>query len=273
MPELPEVETIRQTLEPVLRNRRLLSSRIYEPRLRWTLPDNLFEPLYGARLRELTRRGKYLIWHFDRGMVVLVHLGMSGRLGMAAQNETLAPHTHVTWLFSDSPLIYYRDPRRFGMIDVVKSERLNDHPRLCILGKEPLSPQFTPATLSRASGRRNIKTVLMDHTVVAGLGNIYANEALYMAGIHPQRLLAGLSEKEKDLLVNSIKTLLSQAIDKGGTTLRDYRDARGEPGFFSLSLQVYGRENKPCPECGTLIRRSVQSGRSTYFCIECQPLH
>lgn len=273
MPELPEVETIRQTLEPVLRRRRLLSSHIYESRLRWRLSDHLFASLHGAMLLKITRRGKYLLWHFDVARVMLVHLGMSGRLGMAAQNEILAPHTHVTWEFSDSPLIYYRDPRRFGMIDVVEEERLNEHPRLNLLGVEPLSLQFTPETLCRVSGQRNIKAVLMDHKVVAGLGNIYVNEALYMAGIHPLRLVCDLTETECSLLVESIKSVLARAIEQGGTTLRDYRNARGEPGFFSLLLQVYGRENKPCPKCRTPIRRSVQSGRSTYFCPQCQILH
>ncbi|MBD3374001.1 bifunctional DNA-formamidopyrimidine glycosylase/DNA-(apurinic or apyrimidinic site) lyase [candidate division KSB1 bacterium] len=273
MPELPEVETIRQTLEPVLHGHRLLSSHIYECRLRWTLPDHLFESLHGALLLKITRRGKYLLWHFDVGRVMLVHLGMSGRLGMATPREPLAPHTHVTWEFSDSPLIYYRDPRRFGMIDVVNKERLNEHPRLQLLGVEPLSLQFTPKTLCQVSGHRNIKTVLMDHKVVAGLGNIYVNEALFMAGIHPQRQQCHLTKAECTLLVESIKSVLTRAIEQGGTTLRDYRDARGEPGFFSLSLQVYGRENEPCLKCQTPIRRSVQSGRSTYFCPQCQNLH
>jgi len=273
VPELPEVETIRLSLEPILKNQTILSVKVFETRLRWKVnPKILTEWLEGSRVLSIDRRAKYLLWKLDNDATVIIHLGMSGRLGLFHADEPLESHTHIIFSLSGSREIRYRDPRRFGYVDVIPPQQLLTHPRLRNLGPEPLSNDFNrdyfAAKLSGTS--RTIKNVLMDASIVAGLGNIYANEALFMAGIRPDRRAKDLPAGETENLVRAVKTVLQKAIERGGTTLKDFRNASGEPGFFSIELAVYGREGESCNICGAPIERIKINGRSSYFCPHCQ---
>ena len=273
MPELPEVETIRQTLEPVLLNQVIDAVEVKQTHLRWKVnPKDFDRWVIGQRILSLQRRAKYLLWQLQNDSAVVIHLGMSGRLGIFLPQDELEPHTHVIFNLANQKQIRYRDPRRFGFIEVVAPHRLATYKRFQALGPEPLTDAFNADYFAqKIAGRKSaIKNVLMDASVVVGLGNIYANEALFMAAIKPQRFAQTLSKDEIERLVAAVKAVLQNAITRGGTTLRDFRDARGEPGFFSLELSVYGREREACPNCGSLIEKMKISGRSSFYCPQCQ---
>ncbi|TDR76690.1 bifunctional DNA-formamidopyrimidine glycosylase/DNA-(apurinic or apyrimidinic site) lyase [Paludibacterium purpuratum] len=270
MPELPEVETTRRGVEPWLRSQTIRDVVVREGRLRWPVPPHLADTLRGLTVRTIERRAKYLILHFDIGCL-LIHLGMSGSLRIVEPTEPAGKHDHLDFVL-DSRLLRYRDPRRFGAI-LWYIGPLEFHPLLKDLGPEPLDAAFDGAALFAATrGKRSaIKLMLMNNHVVVGVGNIYANEALFGAGIHPAREAGALSRAECDLLARIIKETLERAIAAGGSTLRDFVGAEGKPGYFQQSYQVYDRAEQPCPRCATPICHIRQGQRSSYYCPQCQP--
>lgn len=282
MPELPEVETVRRGLEPVLSGARIREASVRRADLRWKLPPRMQERLTGARVTGLRRRSKYLLCDLDTGETLLVHLGMSGRLLISGTTigefahpvRALEAHDHVVLDLEGGARITYNDARRFGAMDLVATDKADSHRLLAGLGPEPLGNGFHERYLAeRLAGRRMpIKAALLDQRVVAGLGNIYVCEALFRAGIHPARRLSRLSRARLASLVPVVREVLAEAIEAGGSSLRDYRRADGELGYFQHSFRVYGREGEPCvtPGCTARIRRLVQSGRSSFLCPACQ---
>lgn len=282
MPELPEVETVRRGLEPVLAGRVLVQVVQRRPDLRWPLPERFAERLTGRQVRGLTRRSKYLLVGLDGAETWLIHLGMSGRLlvggaATAAFHHDPTPaqkHDHVVVATDQGAVVTYNDARRFGAMDLVADDALAAHPLLARLGPEPLGNAFHgPALVAALAGRQTpIKAALLDQRVVAGLGNIYVAEALHRAGIHPARLAGSLGAARVHALAAAIVATLTEAIAAGGSSLRDYRQTDGELGYFQHSFQVYDRAGDPCPRpgCGGAIARIVQSGRSSFFCPVCQ---
>ena len=286
MPELPEVETVRRGLEPVLAGRVLARVEQRRADLRWPLPARFAERLTGRRVARLDRRSKYLLIGLEGGDLPpetwLVHLGMSGRMlvGGAMLGEFHiptpgpGPHDHVVVTTDAGAVITYNDARRFGVMDLWPTDGIAAHRLLAGLGPEPLGNGFSGAYLAEAfAGKRtSVKAALMDQRVVAGLGNIYVSEALHRAGIHPARLAGSLSRARVERLAGAIVATLNDAIAAGGSSLRDYRQADGELGYFQHAFRVYDREGAPCPAegCRGTVRRSVQAGRSTFHCPRCQ---
>lgn len=270
MPELPEVETVRRGLAPHLAGQALKGARVRQPSLRWPVPTDLDRRLRHRRVVGLSRRGKYLLLHLDRGHL-LVHLGMSGSLRLIQATDPPGPHDHLDVLLENGLALRFRDPRRFGA--VLWCETPSAHPLLAPLGLEPLETDFDGDWLHRTTrGRRApIKTLLMDAHLIVGIGNIYANEALFHAGIHPLCPAGRLSRSRYAKLAEAIKRTLEAAIRAGGSSLRDFVDGHGNPGYFQQTYYVYGRQGKPCRNCGNTIRLLRHSGRATYFCPTCQP--
>ena len=269
MPELPEVETTRLGLQPRLLGHTLTRVVVRNPRLRWPVPDDLDARLAGQILQGIARRGKYLL--FDFGAITqIVHLGMSGSLRFAEPGEPAALHDHIDWQFDDGTLLRLRDPRRFGA--VLWTSAPERHPLLAHLGPEPLTPAFDAAYLHAKCQRRHaaIKQVIMDAQVVVGVGNIYASESLFHAGIRPATAAHRLSRPACARLVEAIKRVLAAAIAAGGSSLRDYVASDGELGYFQLQTRVYDREGLPCKVCGTPVRRIVQGQRASFYCPVCQ---
>ena len=274
MPELPEVETVRLGLVPVLEGRRLVRVEQFRADLRWPIPRGFRERLEGRRVTGLRRRAKYLIWDFDDGTVLLMHLGMSGRLVISDHRPELEAHDHLVFTTEDGFVVRFHDARRFGMVDLARSETLEAHRLLAGLGPEPLGNEFSAPVLHRyLAGRRTpVKSALLDQKVVAGLGNIYVCEALHMAGISPFRPAASLGAGDVERLVGAVREVLEAAIRAGGSSLRDHVAPDGELGYFQHSFRVYGRDGEPCPCCGCdgVVERAVQSGRSSFHCPQCQ---
>jgi len=270
MPELPEVETTRRGILSHLQGRRIAGIRVRQPRLRRPVPVAELQRAVGQRVHGVERRAKYLLLRLDRGTVI-VHLGMSGSLRLVEQGTPPGPHDHLDLALDDGAVLRLRDPRRFGLVLWWEGDPL-EHPLLRDLGPEPLGDGFDGAYLyTRSRGRRvAVKPFIMDSHVVAGVGNIYANEALFRAGIDPRRPAGRISRARYGRLAGAIKAVLAQAIGSGGTTLRDFLREDGRPGYFHLELQVYGREGQPCPRCGRPIRAVVLAQRRTYFCPHCQ---
>jgi formamidopyrimidine-DNA glycosylase len=270
MPELPEVETVRRGLTAALAGKRLTDATVHEPRLRWPIPAAQKRDIEGALLNTIERRSKYLLFRFDRG-TLLAHLGMTGSFWVY---KTAPPprktHDHVEWLFDDGTLVRYNDPRRFGSLHWIEGEQ--SHPLLDALGPEPLTDAFTGKTLHDAFRNRSapIKAAIMDNHVVVGVGNIYANESLFRAGIHPNRAAKKVSAARCDMLAATIKIILAEAIAAGGSTLRDFVNSEGEPGAFQLGYFVYGREGEPCKHCAASIKHMRHGGRATFYCGTCQ---
>lgn len=270
MPELPEVETTRRGLAPHLVGKELAGAVVRDPRLRWPVPANLSERLVGRRVEALTRRGKYLLMDVGAG-TVLVHLGMSGSLQLVPSGTPPKKHDHVDLLVAGGRAVRLNDPRRFGAVLWIIGEP-EDHPLLAHLGPEPLGPAFDGEYLHRrGAGRRTpVKALLMDSRVVVGVGNIYANEALFRAGIDPRRVAGRISRKRYDLLAAAVRGVLEEAVRQGGTTLRDFVAGDGRPGYFQQRLQVYGRGGRPCARCATELREVRLGQRSTVYCSRCQ---
>lgn len=273
MPELPEVEVTRRGIAPTLTGRRISGVVTRTPTLRYPLPRNLHATLDGHRLTAVSRRGKYLLLGFDHGHL-LMHLGMSGSLRLVPAKLPAGKHDHVDLLFAstgESIALRLRDPRRFGAILWLPGDRLT-HPLLTALGVEPLTEQFSAAWLKRelAGLTAAIKPVLMDSHRVVGIGNIYASESLFRAGIDPRTAAGRLSLKRLERLVQAIKTTLTAAIDAGGSSLRDFIHSDGSSGYFQQQYFVYGREAEPCRVCGRKIRQLRQGQRATFFCAGCQ---
>ena len=289
MPELPEVETVRRGLEPVLVGNAFTRVEQRRADLRFPLPENFGTRLSGRKIEALDRRAKYLLARLDDGEVLVMHLGMTGRfridhangMSAAAQAQRKVPkHEHIVFHLGDGTLVRYSDTRRFGLMDLIRSERLDMHALFKGLGIEPLGPGLTPEWLAgRIKGKAtSIKAALLDQKLIAGLGNIYVCEVLHRARISPTKLAgtlatkSGKPTKKTEALVAAIKAVLADAIKAGGSSLRDYKRADGRLGRFQHRFKTYNRAGKPCPRtgCGGTVRRIVQGGRSTFYCPTCQ---
>lgn len=271
MPELPEVETVKNGLQDLLVGQRVQTVHIYQSKLRYPVSSQLPDNLAQHKIIRFERRAKYLLLTIEGG-TVLIHLGMSGTLRWLQQYEPPKKHDHVDFLFENGGCLRFHDPRRFGLILWHPGHNPHSHRLLKSLGPEPLTSEFNGRYiygLSRKK-RRAIKTFLMDNHVVVGVGNIYANEALFQAKIHPQQAVGELTLEEYESLVPIVKEVLSKAIKAGGTTLQDFVNGHGSPGYFQQQLFVYGRECQPCFTCGTAIQNKKIGQRSTFFCPECQ---
>ncbi len=269
MPELPEVETSRRGIAPFMEGHRVRQLIVRDRRLRWPIPDGLETTLRGLTVESLTRRAKYLLFRTRHG-TLLLHLGMSGSLRIIEPDEPAGKHDHVDLLMSNGKALRFRDPRRFGSLLWSEGERV--HPLLAKLGPEPLGDEFTGDYLwERARGRRiAIKPFIMNASIVVGVGNIYASEALFEAGIHPFRQAQKVSKARMQNLATAIKEVLARAVTAGGTTLRDFSGGDGQPGYFKQQLAVYDRAGRPCRRCKQPLRSAVLGQRATYYCTHCQ---
>ena len=274
MPELPEVETVRRGLALSMTGRRIVRAELRRPDLRRPFPPMLAERLAGALIGGLSRRGKYILIELDETGLLLLHLGMSGRITASGSDTPDLPHDHVVLSLDDGTVVRFNDARRFGLLDYLERGGEAAHPLLAGMGPEPLEPGFDGAYLGRAlAGKMTpVKSALLDQKIVAGLGNIYVCEALHRAGISPRRLAATVSGARATRLAAAIRETLEQAIAAGGSSLRDYVQANGELGYFQHRWAVYGKEGQPCPGCTCAegVRRITQAGRSTFFCAKRQ---
>ncbi len=271
MPELPEVETVRLGLDKALRKAVIQDVQLKRAGLRIPFPKDLGRVLHGRTITRISRRAKYLLWHFDSRDVLIAHLGMTGRFSVDAGRAKLQPHDHMVMPLTDGRQIIFNDARRFGLITLASSDTLESHPLLAHLGPEPLDKAFAPAYLrgKLAARKGAVKAALMDQEVVVGVGNIYANEALFLAGVKPQRRACD-TLKQCDKMVEAIRHVLRQAIASGGSSLRDFLHVSGETGYFQHHFSVYDRENEPCVTCKKPIRNIRIAGRSSFFCASCQ---
>tara|TARA_Y100001970_G_scaffold294370_1_gene451979 strand:- start:82575 stop:83399 length:825 start_codon:yes stop_codon:yes gene_type:complete len=269
MPELPEVETVRRGLALELANRKIISIERSKFDLRRPIPVNLNVQLVGRYIVNFARRGKYLLLRLDNLQTLLIHLGMSGRMIIHKKDyPNVSQHDHLQINFEDGFRLVYTDPRRFGVIDLIDTSSEENHPSLARMGPEPLSEDFKGNNLEFLLQDRqiNIKAALLDQRILAGIGNIYACEALFYAGISPKRLAKNVKGKRAEMLSEAIVSVLERAIDAGGSSLRDYANTSGELGYFQHNFAVYGREGKLCHRCGRKIIRIIQNGRSTFYC-------
>lgn len=277
MPELPEVETTRRGVAPALTGRRVRGVHVYDRRLRWPVPRGFESALAGRVVTAVDRRSKYLLFRMalpgaiSTTGTLLVHLGMTGSLRVHVRAPERVAHDHVDVEFDGGRTLRYHDPRRFGTMLWIPGDAAL-HPLIAKLGAEPFSADFNADMLYRGTrGRRAaIKLALMDNRLVVGVGNIYANEALFRAGIRPTQAAGRLTRPRLARLVDEVRATLAEAIELGGSTLRDYVDASGRPGAFQLAYAVYGREGRPCPRCGTPVRSVRQGQRATFYCPSCQ---
>lgn len=282
MPELPEVETVRRGLSPAMGGAVIVRADVNRPDLRWSFPPGMAEQLTGQKVLGLRRRAKYILADLDNGQTLLIHLGMSGRMLVSGDplgqfvHEHPVPekHDHVVLHMDNGARITFNDPRRFGAMDLMATGAADQHKLLSALGPEPLGNDFHESHLIEAFNNRNtpVKSALLDQRIVAGLGNIYVCEALFRARISPKRKAGRIAKPRVAALVPIIRNVLSEAIEAGGSSLRDFRQADGELGYFQHRFDVYGREGEVCrsPDCGAPIVRIVQSGRSSFYCRSCQ---
>ncbi|MCH7816463.1 MAG: bifunctional DNA-formamidopyrimidine glycosylase/DNA-(apurinic or apyrimidinic site) lyase [Proteobacteria bacterium] len=270
MPELPEVETTRRGILPHIKSRRVTKIILRQEKLRWPITPALAKELPGQTFRSVKRRGKYLLLGTDIG-TLLIHLGMSGSLRIVDQKRPVGKHDHVDIVLDDGHILRYTDPRRFGCMLWLQSD-IESHPLLRSLGPEPLGSQFTGVHLFDRSRKRvaAIKSFIMDSRIVVGVGNIYASEALFLSGISPKRAAGKVSLRRYQKLAECIRQILQQAIKAGGTTLRDFTDSNGNPGYFKQSLRVYGRAGLPCMTCKKPLKEIRLGQRSTVYCSTCQ---
>ena len=272
MPELPEVETTKAGISPYILNQEIENIIIRNDALRWPVPMSLCQILPGQTVRRITRRAKYIIIDCEHGSLIC-HLGMSGHFKIIQKPTPILKHDHVDILFKNGICLRYNDPRRFGCI-LWTEQPIEEHFLIRKLGKEPLDSNWKPKELYEHLQRKSIpiKTYLMNQENVVGVGNIYASEALFLAKIHPKRPANSLSLNDCKHLIHAIQSILSKAIEQGGTTLNDYVNSEGKPGYFSQSLQVYHREHEPCLICHSPIQKIIMGQRSTFFCAKCQPI-
>jgi len=269
MPELPEVETTKRGLEQHVVGRQVLSAQIHQKQLRWEIPSHLPTTIKGEFIKKISRRAKYILIKFSNGTLVM-HLGMSGSVSVVPSDEVLKKHHHFELILDNTTSMRFHDPRRFGSILWQQNnEQLSLFKNL---GPEPLSSEFNDNTLylSSRGRKKNIKAFIMDSNIVVGVGNIYASESLFLAGISPKKVAGKTSKKRYQVLTQCIKQILSEAINNGGTTLNDFSNIDGEPGYFSQVLSVYGRNDMSCYQCNGTIKRIVQNQRASYYCPRCQ---
>ncbi|WP_040818972.1 bifunctional DNA-formamidopyrimidine glycosylase/DNA-(apurinic or apyrimidinic site) lyase [Litoreibacter arenae] len=281
MPELPEVETVRRGLQPVMEGRVVARVKVNRPDLRWPFPDRMADRITGRTVMLLRRRSKYILADLDSGETLIIHLGMSGRMqidhttpGQFHHSPPVAQkHDHVVFHMEDGTRIAFNDARRFGAMDLVQTSAVEQHWLIDKLGPEPLGNQFDESYLIDALKKKSspIKSALLDQRVIAGLGNIYVCEVLFRTGISPKRKASNLNASRIESLVPAIRDVLNEAIESGGSSLRDHRQTNGELGYFQHQFAVYDREGEACQnECGSKIFRIVQSGRSSFYCPKCQ---
>lgn len=272
MPELPEVETSVRGVSPYLVGKTIAEIVVRQPKLRWAVSPELSQ-MNGAIIKVIYRRAKYLIIQTDRGEII-VHLGMSGSLGIlnTQSGQNVGKHDHVDLVTTDGTILRYNDPRKFGAWLWAENAAQSDH--LAKLGPEPLSDNFNGSYLYQQSRNKTVavKNFIMNNAVVVGVGNIYASESLFMAGIHPELATQNLTKKQCERLVEVIKAVLEKAILQGGTTLKDFIQPDGKPGYFAQVLQVYGRKGEECNDCGSIIQAKVIGQRNSFFCPKCQKL-
>ena len=271
MPELPEVETTRSGISPGLVGQHIRAVIVREHRFRWPIPDTLPALLKNQQVLSVTRRSKYLLIHVSKG-IVIIHLGMSGSLRLLHSTRPPEKHDHVDIIMANGCVLRFNDPRRFGCV-LYTTDPIERHPLIQHLGPEPLSDDFTSDYFADRCRLRKlpVKNFIMDAKVVVGVGNIYANEALFLSGIHPNRTPDSLSNDEVAALTHNIRTILAQAIKRGGTTLKDFSNADGKPGYFAQELLVYGKKGMPCTACNTTLLEVRLQNRSSVFCPQCQP--
>ena len=280
MPELPEVETVRRGLAPVMQGQKIVRLTVNRPNLRFPFPAGFRDRLEGARIVQIGRRAKFLVLDLDTEEALIMHLGMSGRFTVNSDPTarfvhdpgTNPAHDHVLFELQNGAVITYNDPRRFGFMELWPLAEMADYPRLKTLGPEPLSNHFSAAYLDTAFAEKNVpaKSALLDQAMIAGLGNIYVCEALFRAGISPRRKAKSLVGARNARLAPAINAVIAEAIEAGGSSISDFTNARGELGYFQKTFSVYGREAAPCDTCSRPVKRIVQSGRSTFFCSHCQ---
>jgi formamidopyrimidine-DNA glycosylase len=282
MPELPEVETVRRGLAPAMEGAVIARAAVNRPDLRWPFPERMAERLTGVRVNGLRRRSKYILADLDTGETLLIHLGMSGRMTVSGdplgqfvhEHPQAQKHDHVVLHMDNGARITFNDPRRFGAMDLLETATAEQHKLLSVLGPEPLGNDFHEEHLIAAFKGRNtpVKSALLDQGIIAGLGNIYVCEALFRAGISPKRKAGQIAAPRVAALVPIIRTVLEDAIRAGGSSLKDFRQANGELGYFQHAFDAYGREGQPCRRegCGGTIARITQSGRSSFYCGKCQ---
>ena len=270
MPELPEVETSRRGIEPHLHNRKISDVIIRQHKLRWPIPKDLPSLATGQKIREVCRRAKYIYLKLDNGSII-IHLGMSGSLRICSGKTTPQKHDHIDIIVSGKKILRLRDPRKFGCV-LWQPGDIDEHKLIAPLGPEPLHDEFDARYLHDRARKRtcSIKSLIMNSHIVVGVGNIYASEALFRAGINPKRKAGNISLPRMQKLVDAIKLTLSLAIEEGGTTLRDFTGISGQPGYFAQKLLVYGRAGEPCTVCGKDIKQFTQQARSTFYCASCQ---
>ena len=272
MPELPEVETVRAALDPVISGQTIASVRLTRGNLRWPLPENLDKRLVGRHCSPPKRRGKYILIDLNLKETLLIHLGMSGAIRLYDHKPNFAKHDHFSVEFTTGEWVVFSGPRRFGYLDLFASAAKPTHPLLSDLGVEPLSDALTDNMLTSLMKARKapIKSALLDQRLIAGLGNIYVSEALFRAGISPRRKAGTIAGKRALRLTKAIKAVLTEAIDAGGTSLRDHVQPGGEVGYFGQNLCVYGQAGRPCVNCRQTVKQTIQSGRSSFYCPSCQ---
>ncbi len=282
MPELPEVETIMRGILPFLEGATIKKIKLNRADLRWPFPENFASRIKEAKVLNLKRRSKYILVELSTGETLLIHLGMSGKILVSNskignyfyESAQASNHDHVIFALDDGTVITYNDPRRFGAMDLTKTDDLNNHKFLQKLGPEPLGNNFNSDYLKIKLSKKEspIKNVLLDQSIVAGLGNIYVCEALFMSGISPKKKASKISKNKCDELVLNIRTILISAIEAGGSSLKDFTDIQGNPGYFQFDFYVYGRDNECCKtrDCDRKIKRIFQSGRSSFYCPRCQ---
>ncbi|WP_323779579.1 bifunctional DNA-formamidopyrimidine glycosylase/DNA-(apurinic or apyrimidinic site) lyase [Leisingera sp.] len=282
MPELPEVETVKRGLAPAMEGAVIINASVNRPGLRWPFPERMAERLTGARVKGLRRRSKYILADLDTDETLLIHLGMSGRMTVSGdplgqfthEHPQAEKHDHVVFDMDNDARITFNDPRRFGAMDLLDTATAGNHKLLAVLGPEPLGNDFHEDHLVAAFQGRNtpVKSALLDQGIIAGLGNIYVCEALFRAGISPRRKAGQIAAHRVAALVPIIRQVLQDAIRAGGASLKDFRQASGELGYFQHSFDAYGREGEPCHRagCDGSIVRITQSGRSTFYCVKCQ---
>ena len=270
MPELPEVETSRRGIEPHLKNRTITGIKIRQHKLRWPIPKNLPALASNKKIRQVGRRAKYINLQLDNGNII-IHLGMSGSLRICKKDTPAEKHDHIDFIMSNKKILRLRDPRKFGCV-LWTDQPLNEHKLIKSLGPEPLDDATNADYLSAKATKRNcsIKSFIMNSHIVVGVGNIYASESLFKAGINPKRKAGNISKTRMIKLVDAIKQTLTDAIRQGGTTLRDFTSETGKPGYFAQQLQVYGRAGEPCRVCGSTVKQITQQQRSTFYCSTCQ---
>lgn len=270
MPELPEVETTRLSLLPGVKGRTIAGAELKRDTLRIPFPKDFARRVKGRKITDIRRRAKYLLFDLDNGEAILAHLGMSGSF-LLTEHHTPRKHDHLLFTLDNGQVLVFHDPRRFGLIDLIKQEDEGKNPFLAHLGPEPLERAFSPAYLEAQLLRRKgpIKPTLMDQKLVVGVGNIYASESLFLARIHPATPAHLVAHRAADI-IKAVRQSLRAALKSGGSTLRDFTSGDGATGYFQHHFNVYEREREPCVACGREIQAMVQAGRSTYYCVHCQ---